>query len=123
MGPEKINEMVRQVSRLLAQRLGAKGPTLEARVASRARALPRKVRKAALVLIDAERKMQAPKIARQLDARRVEAAFATCRDYLEPLGAAERLRSAALGLATSIAVIVVIVGGTLLAAMVWTGAI
>lgn len=123
MGPEKITEMSAQISRLLAVRLGAKGADLEARVASRARALPRKVRKAARVLAEAERKAHIPKIARQLDTRAIEVAYATCRNYLEPLGAGDRLRAAALNLGSSIAFIVLVVGGTLLVAMLWSGMI
>lgn len=121
MGPERIAEMTAQVSRLLATRLGARGPDLEARVASRARALPRKVRRAAGVLVAAERSARAPKIARQLDARAIEAAFATCRDYLEPLGASERLRAAALSAGGAIAFIVLVVGLALLGAKLWLG--
>ncbi|OOY13193.1 hypothetical protein BMG00_05190 [Thioclava marina] len=123
MGPERITEMTEQVSRLLAVRLGAKGHDLETRVSSRARVLPRKVRKAARLLAEAERKAHAPKVARQLDTRAIEAAYATCRHYLEPLGAGDRLRGALLNLGSSIAFIFLVVGGTLLVAMLWSGMI
>ncbi|WP_295532857.1 hypothetical protein [uncultured Thioclava sp.] len=117
MGPEQITQRAAQVSRLLALRLGAKGAGLEARVAHRARALPRKVRRAALELAQAERLAQSPKQARQLDARALEAAFATCIRYLEPLGADERLRAAALTFGSSVAFIVIVVGGMIFGAM------
>ncbi|KEP69061.1 hypothetical protein DL1_05575 [Thioclava dalianensis] len=111
--------MVAQISRLLVQRLGAKGPDLETRVASRARLLPRKVRRAARLLAETERKARSPKLARQLDPKPIEAAFFTCQKYLEPLGAADRMRSTALGLASAVAVIIVLVGVCLLAGSAW----
>jgi hypothetical protein len=121
MGPEQITQMSAQVSRLLAQRLGAKGAGLEVRVAHRARALPRKVRRAALQLAKAERLAHSPKQARQLDARAIQAAYATCINYLEPLGAGERFRAAALTFGSSVAFIVIVVGGMLFGAMWLTG--
>ena len=121
MAPEQITHMAAQVSRLLATRLGAKGVGLEARVSHRARALPRKVRRAALQLAKAERLAHAPKQARQLDARAIHAAYATCINYLEPLRAGERFRAAALTFGSSVAFIVIVVGGMIFGAMWLTG--
>ena len=108
MKPEDVKAMADEVSRLLALRLGASGHGLEARVASRARTLPREVRRAALELALAEARAHAPKLARQLDARAVERAYKTCRDYLEPLGASARLRSGVLGTAASVAFVLLV---------------
>lgn len=91
MDPVTLRRMNDEVSGLLATRLGAKGATLEARIASRARALPRKVRRAARVLVSAEAQIGAPKIARQIDPQAVGAAHATCVGYLRPLGFGARL--------------------------------
>lgn len=91
MDPVTLRRMNDEVSGLLVTRLGAKGASLEARIASRARALPRKVRRAARVLVSAEGQIGAPKIARQIDARAVGAAHAICVGYLRPLGFGARL--------------------------------
>lgn len=91
MDPGRLRQMSDEVSNLLVTRLGAKGATLEARVASRARTLPRKVRRAARVIVEAEAKVGAPRIARQIDTQAVDAAHATCVSYLRPLGFGARL--------------------------------
>jgi len=110
MDPGKLRQMSDEVSGLLASRLGAKGATLEARVASRARRLPRKVRRAAQTLIEAEAKVAVPKIARQIDAQAIGAAHATCVAYLRPLGFGARVWSFALNaLTASVFALVVIV--------------
>ncbi|MBD3788063.1 MAG: hypothetical protein IE922_14035 [Sphingomonadales bacterium] len=91
MDPTTLRRMSDEVSGLLVSRLGARGPTLAARIDSRARALPRKVRRAAQALARAEACAAAPKIARQIDPRAVGRAHATCVGYLRPLGMGQRL--------------------------------
>jgi hypothetical protein len=103
MDPKRLQDMAQEISQLLVSRLGAKGHGLRARIESRIRALPRKVRRAALALADAEAQVGAPKITHQLDARQIEHDYQTCRHYLEPLGFGARWVALALSISASVA--------------------
>ncbi|OCX66754.1 hypothetical protein BFP70_00940 [Thioclava sp. SK-1] len=123
MNPADLQKKINHISRLLAQRLGAKGVDLRTRIDSRSRSLPRKVRQAGLRLAQREQIMAAPKLVMQLDARAVERDFKTCAKYLEPLGAQARLMQGALRAVTSIVFIVAVTGGAMLVWAMATGQI
>ncbi len=110
MDPNEVQRMAGQVSQLLAARLGARGHTLAQRIASRHRALPRRVREAARELAEAEAKLHAPKLVKQLDRSRLAHAHQTCVGYLEPLGLASRVLHRLLDMAASLAFGLVLMG-------------
>ncbi|MBZ4022713.1 hypothetical protein CKO11_09610 [Rhodobacter sp. TJ_12] len=103
--------MCGRVSQLLAERLGARGHTLSDRIASRHRTLPRKVRQAARSLADAEAKLGAPKLVRQLDHDGLTRSYQTCVQYLEPLGAPMRLGRRFVEVVTTVVLGLVVMGG------------
>ena len=110
MDPVTLSQMNERVSQLLAQRLGARGHSLRERVESRARVLPRKVRRAAQVLIAAQAQAASPKMIRQVDPAAVARAYDTCVRHLAPLGAGARLRRFALSVVTASALGIVVIG-------------
>lgn len=90
MDPKEVQRMCGRVSQLLAERLGARGHSLADRIASRHRSLPRKVRRAARRMVEAEAMLGAPKLVHQIDAGALRHAYHTCTAFLEPLDAAAR---------------------------------
>ena len=103
MSPQSVQQMTSHVSQLLAERLGARGRSLEERLHSRVRALPRRVRAAAGLLAQAEAQAAAPKLIRQINTAELERAYQLCTAYLVPLGKGARLRDAVLSAAASVA--------------------
>lgn len=110
MDPVTLTQMSERVSQLLADRLGARGHSLRERVESRARKLPRKVRRAARELVAAQALAASPKMARRLDPGTVGRAYEVCVHHLAPLGAGARLRSFALTVVTASALGIVVIG-------------
>lgn len=101
MNPSTVHQMSERVSQLLTERLGARGHNLRDRMASRRRALPRKVRRAIEVLVRAEEQAAAPKMIRQADMTEISRAYDTCLHHLVPLGAGARWRALLLNIVTS----------------------
>lgn len=121
MNPTTLHQMTERVSQLMAERLGAKGHSLRERMESRARALPRKVRRAAQVLVEAEAIAGSPKMIRQVDMSEISRAYDTCLHHLVPLGATARLKLLALNLLTSVVFVLVVVAVVVFVVARWRG--
>lgn len=80
----------------LRAKLGVRGKTLPHALKRARRVLPPSVRAANPVLIEAQQKMQHPKIARQVDGVAVDQAFKRIESYLAGIDPAERRKDARL---------------------------
>jgi hypothetical protein len=123
MDPITLERMTGQVSRLMEQRLGARGKDLHAKLAARSRALPRPVRRAILVLAVAEERARAPKVLRQMDPARITRAHDAAMAYLQPLGAGARLRGMLLSISASVVFALLVTGGAVAGFALWRGLI
>ncbi|MDD8021622.1 MAG: hypothetical protein PHX82_00735 [Paracoccaceae bacterium] len=121
MNPTTVHQMTERVSQLLVQRLGAKGHTLQARLQSRTRALPRRVRRAVELLVRAEALAASPKMIRQVDMEEISKAYDLCLRYLQPLGSGARLRGQALSIAASVLFALLVTAAAVLGVMTWRG--
>jgi len=106
MGIERIRPMADEVASLMAARYGGlrrgQQADLETMLRKRGGALPRRLRREARILAEADRKAGQPKLARQVDLDRMERAHKALVAYLRPLGQAMRLRGGATGIAASV---------------------
>ena len=109
--------MADEVSRLMVSRFGGarRGelPPLHVILRRRGGALPRRLRKAANQLAEADRLAGQPKIARQQDMRTLTRGYRALITYLQPLGEIGRWQGRAINFAAS-----VLFGLLLLAAIV-----
>lgn len=121
MNPITVHQMTERVSQLLAQRLGAKGQTLQARLDSRARALPRKVRRAARNLAQIEAVVGAPKVIRQANMEEISKDYDICVKHLAPLGTRARLLGLLLSMSASALFALVVTGAAVTGVLVWRG--
>lgn len=64
---DQIAQQAQQISQLLAERCGIKGPTLAAQLAKTRRALPRRLRRDARSVAEAAELAAHPKLGRQID--------------------------------------------------------
>ncbi|MFD2441770.1 hypothetical protein ACFSS8_19765 [Paracoccus kondratievae] len=90
MGIEKIRPMADEVAGLMAARFGGvrrgQHADLGSMLRKRGGALPRRLRREARVLADADLKAGQPKLARQVDFEQLERAHKALVSYLRPLG-------------------------------------
>ncbi|MEM6577451.1 MAG: hypothetical protein AAF678_03090 [Pseudomonadota bacterium] len=80
----------------LRAKIGVHSSSLPQALRRANRLLPKRSRTAGLVLIDAERKLAHPKIARQVDAASVDQAFGEIEKHLQGIDPKERRKDARL---------------------------
>lgn len=116
---EDIHDMADEISRLMVARFGGarrgERPPLHVMVRRRGGALPRKLRKVADRLAEADRISAQPKIGRQMDLAALGRAHAALTGHLQPLGELSRWRGRAISLAASVAFGLLV----LAAAIIW----
>lgn len=116
---EDIHDMADEVSRLMAARFGGarrgERPPLHVMLRRRGGALPRKLRKAAGLLAEADRISAQPRIARQLDLVGLSRVHAALTGHLQPLGELSRWRGRAISFAASVSLGLLV----LAAAVIW----
>lgn len=123
MAERSAAEMASELSLLLHQRLGVKGGGLEAKVARAGRRLPARVRRAALEIAEAEKRAENPRLARQVDTRALDRAFAEVAAHLKAVDPAERRKDLILSVLGSIALGLLGLFAAVVAVMVWRGLI
>ncbi|MDX5358489.1 MAG: hypothetical protein LPK12_12225 [Rhodobacterales bacterium] len=121
MGVTTVQQMADRVAELMEQRLKVGGTGLAAKLKRGGRRLPRKVRREAEYLAGVSELAQHPKVQMMLDDARIAQAYDTCIRYLNPIGARDRLIGGLLGVTGSIAFALLVVGGGLIAVLVWRG--
>ncbi|WP_295047939.1 hypothetical protein [uncultured Paracoccus sp.] len=103
---DDIRDMADEVSRLIAARFGGarrgERPPLSAMLRRRGGALPRRLRKQAWTLAQADEMAAQPKVARQLDLTRLSRAHQALTAHLQPLGELSRWRGRAVSFAASV---------------------
>ncbi|MTH64445.1 hypothetical protein [Paracoccus shanxieyensis] len=117
MGIQNIRPMADEVAGLMAARFGGakrgQQPDLEGVMRKRGGALPRKLRREAMFLVQADRMAGQPKLARQVDQDRLLRAHKALTAYLRPLGQGARLQGGFIRWASG-----VVLGLMVLAALV-----
>ncbi|EPX80899.1 hypothetical protein thalar_01121 [Litoreibacter arenae DSM 19593] len=116
-----VDQLAERISALLREKLGIRGPSLEAQTRRAGRTLPRHVRRAALALADAERMAQAPTMRLRLDPGQVSAAYDTCLRYLEGVDEKALKSKAFFGFASTVIVQIVVVAGVAITVLRWRG--
>ena len=99
--------MADEVARLIAARFGGarrgERPPLSEMLRRRGGALPRRLRRQAWMLAQADQLSAQPKIARQLDLSALSRAHRALTAHLQPLGELSRWQGRAIGFAASVA--------------------
>lgn len=122
---DDIRDMADEVARLMADRFGgvrrAERPSLMAMLRRRGAALPRRLRKVALRLAEADQLTAQPKVARQMDLVAISRAHAALVAHLEPLGQLSRWRNRTVNFAASVAFGLLVLGAVIVWLMVMRG--
>ncbi|MCC5970549.1 MAG: hypothetical protein JJU15_11385 [Pararhodobacter sp.] len=110
-----------QATTLMQQRLGARGDSLEQAVRARGWRLPRKVRRAAVELAEAEPMAAHPRLRLMLDEAQVERSGRLLVNYLHALGASERRWRLFLSVAASVSFALLVTIAGVISVLVWRG--
>lgn len=121
MGAVAIQQMADRVAALMEERLSLRGQGLEGKLRRSPRALPRRVRAAALRLAEAAHMSQNPKLLLQVDEGKVAEDYDLCLRHLNAVSPWDRRRAALLGTTTSILVSLGIVAALVVAVLRWRG--
>lgn len=104
-----------------AERLGVRGRDMGAVLRRAGRRVPRRLRPAAAVLAEAERMAVNPRLARLVDAARVEAAAQDLGAWLAAQDPRERRKTAIIQTAALIGLYLLVTAGLVVAVVVWRG--
>jgi hypothetical protein len=121
MTAEDIQDRAREVSALMAARLGLRGPDLARQVGRAGRLMPRAIRREARYLAQAAALAQNPKLLRMLDPAKVSRAHALVTDFLRAQDPGQRRWTALIGMAGVIGFNLLVVAGLVLVWLAWRG--
>ena len=125
MTPLNVRSWAEEVAVLMATRLGGRRRgevvTLDRMIRRRGGALPRNLRKKAIILRDAEQVTNMPKIARQTDFSAAAQAHADLVAYLKPFGRVTRVQEKATNFAASVVFGLLMLGVAVIWVLVWRG--
>ncbi len=123
MEPITINEFAGQVSAQLNEKLGAKGATLEKRLAYVQRTLPRRVRRSGEALVAAQQMGQNPQLAMRVDSNTVAKSYDEISRYLDEVDAGLVRSRKRYNVAAGVAGQVLMVTFAFAAVLMWRGLI
>ncbi|MFK7940951.1 MAG: hypothetical protein AB8B82_16340 [Roseovarius sp.] len=106
---------------MLRAKHGARGKTLEARVAHAGRRLPKRIRTEAQMISDAERLPAHPKLGATVDHARLARAFDTVQNHLNGVDPADRRKGKLLGWLGGQAFNLLVIAGVLITVLTWRG--
>ncbi|MEM9911761.1 MAG: hypothetical protein AAF922_13350 [Pseudomonadota bacterium] len=103
------------------EKLGVRSASLPQALKRSKRLLPRPVRASGAVLVDAQQKLNHPKIARQLDSTVIERAFQTVEAHLKAIDTKERRKDARLRWLALMILNMALIAALLIAILRWQG--
>ena len=116
-----VQQMADRVAELMEARLRVKGEGLTAKLKRGGRFLPRKVMAAAEILARANEQAQVPHLQMRLDPEKTANAYDVCVRYLKPLGGGARRKAWIMGMASTIAAILLVTAVLLVSVLIWRG--
>lgn len=116
-----VQQMADRVSALLQERLGVRGDTLEGRLGRAGRRLPRKVRDAGAVLVQATQMTRNPRLMHLVDDQTVALAYDTCLRHLNTVDPVAARKGLILDIAARIAFAILVVAVLFVAVIYWRG--
>lgn len=119
MSGASVQQMADRVAELMEQRLRLRGKGLEEKLRRGGRAVPRRLREAAAVLVEAAELARNPKRMQLVDHEMVAAAYDSCLSQLGAIRPGERRKTAALNMLASAAFSLLVLAGLVAALLYW----
>ena len=121
MTPQDLAPQIDEIRSLLETQLRIRCDTLDKQIHRAGRMLPRKIRAEAAFLVQANQLAQNPKLARMINPSRVGQAHQAISTYLRSVDPKERAKTRLLNYAGFIAFNALLLGGVVIAILVWRG--
>lgn len=121
MSAVTIQQMADRVAGLMEERLNIRGTGLAAKLRKGGRRLPRKVRVAAEELAAFAEKAENPRLLTQINIEEVATAYDLCVRHLSALQAGRQRANMLIGMAGSVAFILLVVAGLTIGFLFWRG--
>lgn len=118
---QTLDQLVEDVRTGLATKMHVRGATLAGQVRKAGRRLPRTVRRDAEFLVQVLALAQNPKLARQVNMRRAQAAHRHILLHLETVDLGAERRAIALQIAASVALAILVTSILLITVLAWRG--
>lgn len=119
--PNDIQRKSRMLSRLLARKFGVGGADLRSRRKRVGRLLPGRIRRAVLEVEKAETMLGHPRIARQVDAGKLEHAYKIAFEHLVNVDPNDRIKGYVLGVLAVTAFNMLVIATAILIYARWQG--
>jgi len=114
-------EMADQIADLIEQRLRIRGRDLEAKLKRAGRLLPKYIQRDGDVLVQSLKLQGSPKLARRVDADKVQRAFEACEKHLSDIDSGDRRKDALIGFLSTNAFNLLVITGLTIGFLVWQG--
>lgn len=121
MEQHKLGTDIDDLRRLMAERLGVRGPTLEAQLRRAGRLLPQRLRRAGRTLVSVEQVLAHPKLSRRVPTVDARLAARDLREYLEGKSATDRRVGKALGFLGTVSFNLLAVAALVMVVVLWRG--
>lgn len=118
---KSVENQVAELRALFEEKLRVHGRDLATQIRKAGRRLPRYVRRDARFFVEAHALMANPKLARMVDAKSMDRAYANIVAYLEGLDSRQERMTALINLAASIAFALLVTGVMVLVVLVLRG--
>jgi len=118
---DSLAEKTEELRLLMRERLGVKGRDFATALRRAGRLLPRRLRREARLLIEAEEMARSPRLMKFIDQGRIDGACREIRSYLESQDPMERRIDLALSILGGIALSVLAAAGLVLMFLKWRG--
>ncbi|WP_107496352.1 hypothetical protein [Thalassobius sp. I31.1] len=121
MTPSEIEDKAEEIFDALGRSFRLRGSSLSARVRKAGRLLPRHLRRDLKYMCDAQELAANPRLAKLVDMKRIERTHRTALRWLADVDPGARARDLLWESAWRIGLVILVVGGGLIAVLAWRG--
>ena len=111
------------LEKLMQEKLGVRGRSLEKRFARAGRLLPKRIRRAGRLITEAQAALHHPKLARLQDPKALNTAFADVTAHLKTIDPADRRKGLVLGILGGMTFNLILLTAAIVALLRWQGVI
>ena len=120
---ETFQTRVATLEKLMQDKLGGRGRSLEKRFARAGRLLPKRIRRAGRRITEAQAALHHPKLARLQDPKALNAAFAEITAHLKTIDPADRRKGLVLGILGGLTFNLILLAAAVIALLHWQNVI
>ncbi|SLN28694.1 hypothetical protein ROA7450_01196 [Roseovarius albus] len=118
---DKLDQRTKRLNDKLKEKLGLRGKTLEKRLKRAGRTLPKHLRREGAIIVQAQKQVANPKMARLIDQAALDRSFAMFRHYLKDIDPVERRKDKIINFLGLLVFNLVVIAALYLLFLLWKG--